>query len=195
MSLNTHARKTNQTKKPLIFILFFFVFFFKTLTEILKMQHILSKNIFVNNTEYTSEAGRWGHALTPAAGMIAEWVALLCSVVLLMELPDGTQVQFVAHALRGVQGAWLELVFTPVPFCQLWIRQFLSRCINLVSFLVSYFCSKTQPQLRKAALDRDNVILCLSGPGLKAKGSLISLTVMEYCPLHSLKRAAFVSQI
>lgn len=33
-----------------------------------------------------------GHALTPAAGMIADWVALLCSVVLLMELPDGTPV-------------------------------------------------------------------------------------------------------
>lgn len=52
--------------------------------------------------------------------------------------------------------------------------------------------SKTQPQLRKAGLDRD-VILCLSGPGLKAKGSLISLIVTGYCLLYSLKRAAFVS--
>lgn len=47
------------------------------------------KNIFVNNVEYTGKADLCGHALTPAAGMIAEWVALLCSVVWLMELPNG----------------------------------------------------------------------------------------------------------
>lgn len=64
------------------------------------------RNIFVNNIEYTGKAGLCGHALTPAAGMIAEWVALLCSVVLLIELPNGAQVQFVAHAEGLREHGW-----------------------------------------------------------------------------------------
>lgn len=105
-------------------------------------------------------------------------------------MADGAQVQFVAQAVTGVR----ERGWSLYPLCAFLLAlAFLSQSINWVSFLVLYFYSETQPQLRKAGLDRDNVILCLAGPGVKAKGSLISLIVMEYCPLHSSKRAAFVS--
>lgn len=63
-----------------------------------------------------------------------------------MELPDGAQVQFVAHAVRGVQGAWPELILAldQVVFISVY---------EPGSFLVLYFYSKTQPQQRKVGLE------------------------------------------